>query len=228
MSRQYWKPTKDRGFLKRRRKDMEALLTFVNGKIEAMSETDLMSLIHTYTEFMIRDESSTPFQDFMSKHYAYTGDLNQPNPPAEILQEKKHLLENLQSHLRSRIQSIMDMDSSFSDGPMLLWEMKGTRKISLLPRDNRFVEEFSYESENLGGFLEKEKYVLDIILADLIRDLDLRPDRFKKCSSATTCSISPRPEGNTTVRYGVLGQFAKPGMKRGNVRRPRQALENLY
>ena len=90
-------------------------------------------------------------------------------------------------HIASRIEVIIDACQSLWS--QHLWKMEGSLSLTVIPKNaptasperDIFSEEFSGKRKVKGKFMEQEKARIDLALLDVIRDLDLRPSRFRKC-----------------------------------------------
>lgn len=176
MTAKYWKSQKDSHFLKARRGDLQNMLDFLNANIGTVGKDQLMDLIATYAGFMGAGKKGPPFSQFMRDLGYYLGGLG-PNSTPEVLQERKQFFSQLQLHLRERVEETIKAVNS--DKPLHICNIE--RKIVVDPSLDRFVEEPLFEKMQSQDALGHETRKIDIAFADLLRDLDLRPSRFRIC-----------------------------------------------
>jgi hypothetical protein len=164
-------------FIRDRRKNFESLLQFSNAEFEGMTERELAGFIYD----LALDQGPKPgrpnFLDFMETQKRLAGELLW-NPSPETIKERKEFLGQLQAHLRSRFDAIMN--AAALGRRKELFESVGARSLVADLEADRFFEEF-VEKESQGDPLEIEKAAIDNRLVEGIRDLDLRPGHFKKC-----------------------------------------------
>jgi hypothetical protein len=164
-------------FVKDRRKNFEGLLQFSNAEIESMTERELAGFIYNFALDQGPKPDRPNFLDFMETQRRLAEELLW-NPTSEIIKERKEFLAQLQAHLRSRFDDIIN--ASALGRRKELFESVGVRSLVVDLEADRFLEEF-VERELEGDSLEIEKAAIDNRLVELIRDLDLRPGHFKKC-----------------------------------------------
>jgi hypothetical protein len=168
--------TKD-SFIRDRRKNLEGLFQFSNAEIEGMMERELAGFIFNLALDQGPKPDRSNFLDFAETHRRLAGDML-PNPTPEVISERKEFLGQLQAHLRSRFDDIMNA-AAFGRRKEL-FESIGVRSLVVDLEADRFFEEF-VEKELDGDPLEIEKSAIDNRLVSLIMDLDLKPGHFKKC-----------------------------------------------
>ena len=165
------------------RPSLDNLFEFVNEDIEPLPESNFMGLLHTYTKFVCQYESKYPFLQFREKHDEYTHELLPPKSP-ETLLERKEFFSELQAHLRSKLQAIIDtVESKTTNSTEPLMEMKGTRQVFVDPTGDSFSEGFSPDGLKSGHGLDlgNEKALADLVFSDIVRDTTVQPSRFGTC-----------------------------------------------
>jgi hypothetical protein len=164
-------------FTRDRRKNFEDLLQFSNAEIGSMTEKELAGFIYNLALDQGPKPDGSNFLDFGETHKRLAGDMLS-NPAPEMIKERKEFLGQLQAHLRSRFDAIMN--AAALGRRKELFESVGARSLVADLEADRFFEEF-VEKESQGDPLEIEKAAIDNRLVERIRDLDLRPGHFKKC-----------------------------------------------
>lgn len=160
---------------------LDNFFCFLNADIESLHETDFIPLLLKYTRFLCHDESIYDFLSLREKYDSYMNGLLERNGPKK-LSERKDFFSKLQSHLCSKVDKIIKMvKSNNQKGQEVLVEMKGTRKLIIEPNVNSFLEGFWPSALNPSLNLKDEKYLADLVLADLIQHLKLKPKHFRKC-----------------------------------------------
>jgi hypothetical protein len=163
-----------------RQEDFQGLLQFLNGDISQMNRAEFIGFVSAYIYSGVPLGSSTPFWDFMRTHGSLAGDLGR-GASEEALEGRKGFLEQLQMHLRSRIEEIMRSSKTNTSSP--LWQIEGVWEISVSVAADSFMQEFrAVDGQDMHKLeLESQKRQADIRLAELIRDLELKPSRFRLC-----------------------------------------------
>ena len=164
-----------------RSNDLMQLLTVINAPIDQMPFENFYEFIGDYVQFVLPDDSRTPFRDFMKKHYAFVEKILEDESDAAILKMKR-FFSATQSHLKGRIDEIM---LSFeSDESSILWEQKGTRKLIYDHEVGEFIEEFEPDAVIAGKKLnlELERQLIDARLEDIIIDLGMSHETGHFCN----------------------------------------------
>ena len=55
--------------------DLERMLVFLNASIDRMNRDGLYNLIGEYVHLVMPEDSETPFQHFMKRHYKFVKDI---------------------------------------------------------------------------------------------------------------------------------------------------------
>jgi len=178
-------------FENERWKDLEGMLDFFNADIGPMKEREFLGLLHEYAHFMYPKEagSKSQFLEFSEKHEQITRGLG-PRTSPEALKKRKKFFTEIQSHIRSRIRAIMDVVEL--QEIRSLWEMRGYRELMVYSFTDCFQDLVRADKRPKKRLsLESEKREFDIWFADIARDLDLKPSRFKKCTRCSNFFYQP-------------------------------------
>jgi len=149
------------------------------------------------------------------------GESGSRDLPSGNMQERKDYFKELQSHLRSRLQAIMDASRQLWETGV--WEMEGSHKIAVNPLANRFVEEFLFKGSETKNSLEGQKRIIDWSFLLLIKDLDLVPRRFLMCEKCSILFYQATAKKRTycsercasAVRYARFEEKKRKEQKRG-------------
>lgn len=177
---------------------LENLFEFVNKEIKPLPESAFIGLLYTYTSFVCQYESKYPLLKFKKKNEEYTDGLLQVTS-REKLSERKDFFIELQSHLRSRLQKIINTTKSkTAEEPRLFIEMKGTRKVFVDTNNDSFLDWFWPGGVKSNGSLDlkKEMALADHIFAEVILDGNLTPSRFRKCEKCGNFFYQPTKRSN--------------------------------
>jgi len=181
MARNYMKSDKNQNFLKEDQVSLSSLFNFLNANIEPMSNPELMSLVFDYVNFIFVETERPRLIEFTELLRKYSEDFGIDSSP-EALDRIKGFFEALQSQLRGKIETSMDAVERKEFG--IVFEMKGKRRVFVDPSKGLFVEDFSLPKSGGDLDLETEKRLAETRLFDIIRNLNLRADRFRKCTRA--------------------------------------------
>ncbi len=165
------------------KKTLDDFMEFVNADIQPMDKADFVRILIKYTDFLGQYEANYPFLNLPEKNSRYIEGIMEAES-RESLKQRKDLLIQLQSHIRSRLQTIINSVESGTVGePDTLIEMKGSRRILIDPNKDRFLYGFWPDTVRSDGQLdiEEEKDLADLILLDYIQTNEFMPSRFGKC-----------------------------------------------
>lgn len=168
---------------KTKKQILETFFDFVNADIKSLTEKDFIGLILSYSRFLTHNKVRHDFLTFREKYDCYMDKLLEMSLP-ETLAERKEFFVELQSHIRSKLQTIIDsVDSDTPKVKVLLVEMKGKRNVYVDPIRDELIDGFfpqEFKSEN-GLDLNEEKVLADLVFFDFLQDYKLKPKRFGKC-----------------------------------------------
>jgi hypothetical protein len=174
-NKKYWKSTKPSSLREKQRGHLRLLLAFANLELQPDKKDNLNDrAISDFIRFVVSgDVGSHRFSPLVDK--------------SEIERLKKletaagdpEAIGIIQHHLRNRIFKIMEYMVSYPVR-MPLWEMKGAVRLIINP-GNHFTEEFTLQVDDFDNVNKQLTDLIDLRLAELIRDLDLHPKRFREC-----------------------------------------------
>jgi hypothetical protein len=161
-----------------RRQDLASVLGFLNAQMDSMGEEELSNLIRDLASGQGPNTVEPPILNFWEAYRRLAGPMFSSSSP-EALGETKRFLGALQGHLKAKIEGIMQAGASGE--VKTIFEGRGKRRIAADPEKGRFVETFVKDQKSEEP-LALEKQYLDERLINLIRELELDPGRFKRCS----------------------------------------------
>jgi hypothetical protein len=166
---QYWKSKKDNALIKDRRVQLDNLLEFVNADLGQPERAAIQARI----------------VDLLF-------DATTPGPGCKrILPVEKHrdLLPALQEHLGNHINRITSSSEMPVEMPFLIFN--GSLELTLDRGGTRFYQRLRLLDVKEGDELNILKQALNLTLLQVIRDLDLRPKRFRKCQRCNAFFYQP-------------------------------------
>jgi hypothetical protein len=162
---------------------LENFFNFVNADVESLTENDFIVPILSYSRFLTHNKIKHDFLNFREKYDSYTDDLLEVSSP-DVLSERKEFFVELQLHIKSRLQTIIDaIDPETPEVTAPLVMMQGRRRVSIDPNTEEFIDNFrpeGFKSED-GLDLNDEKALADLVFFDFVFDYNLKPNRFGKC-----------------------------------------------
>lgn len=166
--------------------DKQALnnfIEFVNADIQPMDKADFVRILIKYTEFLGQYDANYPYLNLRDKYKRYTGGIME-DESREVLNHRKDFFIQLQSHIRSRLQVIINaVESGAAGKAVTLIEMKGSRRVLIDPNYDRFLFGFWPGTVRSDGQLDikEEKDLADLVFLDYIQTNEFMPSRFGKC-----------------------------------------------
>jgi hypothetical protein len=112
-----------------------------------------------------------------------------PDNRMEIARQLPNIMDDLQRHLRSRIDSIIENKMMLVEMP--LWWVSGSVQFTLHPLENRFYERFQLRKVKHGNEIKVLQKTLDLWLIELMRDLGFKPKRICRCPRCDLYFHSP-------------------------------------
>ena len=159
----------------------EYILSFANSEIEKMDDADLASLLFQYGRNMAQFANRHP----VIAENRYTQIMVGITSDEDLLAERRQGLLKVQKHLQGILEAIMNP----SDKALI--KLSGKQEV-LIDIENQFVFHFTPSRFNADEFDWKdENSLLDIVFMDLIRTLDLEPDRFNRCVRCSNYFYQP-------------------------------------
>ena len=188
--REYWKSNKNQKSFAEHQRRLQSFFGFLNAEITRLGEDEYMDLVSHYVDFVFVEGQGSRFIQLTELQKKYTQDFGTDSSP-EILSRMKSFFSMIQSHLRARVEAIIYAVEWGKTN--LLLEIEGIRKVIVQPSTDSITEEFSdtHGKPGVGLDLEHEKRLADIRFADLTRDLDLIPSRFRSCSRCGNLFYQP-------------------------------------
>jgi len=188
----YWTSNKIRAGGKERLVELKLLLDFSNVDLTTAKDLAL----------------KTRLLDHLYQHQALHPDNRDWRPEEKNVER---ILKCIQVHLRSRLEAIFQKNSEmelWDDLP--LWPINGTINLFVDPKSHGFHELFQFakvtlddETKKSGKELDDTKNnnlfkiilllsdVLDLILLEIIRDMDLTKGHFCKCPRCSSYFYNP-------------------------------------
>ena len=169
--------------MKTDKKTLEDFIEFVNADIQPMDKADFVRILIKYTEFLAQYEVNYPFLNLLKKNRRYIEGIME-DEYRESLQQRKDLLIQLQTHIRSRFQAIINaVESGTANEADTLIEMKGSRRVLIDPNEDKFLYGFWPDKVRSDCQLDigTEKDLADLIFSDYIQNNEFIPSRFGKC-----------------------------------------------
>ncbi|MBW2643923.1 MAG: CGNR zinc finger domain-containing protein [Deltaproteobacteria bacterium] len=166
------------------KKTLDDFMEFVNADIQPMDKADFVRILIKYINFLGQYDDNYPFLNHMRKNSRYTEGIMEAES-RESLTQRKDFLIKLQTHIRSRLQSIINSVESVTAGKAdTLIDMKGSRRILIDPNKDRFLYGFWPDKVRSDDQLDidAEKDLADLIFSDYIQNNELLPSRFGKCA----------------------------------------------
>jgi hypothetical protein len=166
------------------KKTLDDFMEFVNADIQPMDKADFVRILIKYTNFLGQYDANYPFLNLLKKNSRYIEGIMEAES-RESLTQRKELLIQLQTHIRSRFQTIINsVGSGTADKADSLIEMKGSRRVLIAPNNDKFLYGFWPDKVRSDGQLDvkREKDLADLIFSDYIQHNELLPSRFGKCA----------------------------------------------
>ena len=204
-NQKYWKSTKPSSLLKKQRDHLGLMLAFANLEMQTVKKNNL---------------DDRPISEFI--HFVVSGDVSSHRFSPLVDKSEIHRLKKLeaaagdpetigiiQHHLRNRIFKIMEYMVKYPV-KMQLWEMKGTVRLIINPSDH-FTEMFTLQVDDFDDVNKQLTDLIDLRLAELIRDLDLHPMRFRECLKCSRLFYQPtsREKNYCSVKCAGAARQAK-------------------
>ena len=163
------------------KEQLQPLLDFLNTDIDILDERSFLTLVWDYLKFL--EQSDRFLIDTQTKFQKFIEGLPE-RPGSNTLLERKKILKELQKLLRSIIKRIIKSQEIGESGlDKSLVTMAGTRTVAIDMDSDRFIEEFMPKIIQAADKinLRTEKSIAETILADMLRDYEMKPKRFSFC-----------------------------------------------
>ena len=184
-NQKYWKSTKPSSLLKKQRGHLGLMLAFANLELQTVKKNNFDDrAISEFIHFVVSgDMSSHKFSSLMDESEIHR------LKKLEAAAGDPETIRIIQQHLRNRIFRIMEYAVKYPV-KMPLWEIKGTVTLVIHPGDY-FTEMFTLQVDDYDDVNKQLTDLIDRRLAELIRDLDLRPKRFRECPKCSRLFYQP-------------------------------------
>lgn len=179
MRHKYWRSPKTQMVVNARLKDLNLLLDLANADLNSKDEALLLEFLSRYAELTTSSSAPISGDKVLKNHSDYVQMLLKKDASKEIYLQRECFAAEVQLHLAQRIQDVMDASKMLWNMP--LWEMNGTIALAVDPISNRFYEGFLFKDEEREEPVWHSMSLIDLRLIELIRDLDLKPERFRRC-----------------------------------------------
>ena len=169
-------------FQRSEKEHLQPLMDFLNKDIESLDEPDFFTLVWNYLKFL--EQSDRFLNDTQTKFQRFIEGLPE-RPGSNTLLERKKILKELQKHLRSIIERIIESNEIGESGQdKSLVTMAGTRTVAIDVNSNRFVDEFMPKIDKSADKIDlrNEKPTAETVFVDMLRDYELKPKRFGFCA----------------------------------------------
>jgi hypothetical protein len=191
--RNYWKSQRNIDLEKRHRENLGLLLWLSNQDVEEKERKKLEWIEEGYEKLLgkksLDGRRSTPV-----------------------------FLEKLRTHIRGRIESIINASLQLHD-EIPLWQVGGVLQIAVTPigvtgvavgKDYftmRFI--FGGRGKYARSSLERAKELIDARLTEIVLSLDLKPSRFKKCPECGAYFYQPTSREKNYCSAGCAAKVRK-------------------
>jgi hypothetical protein len=141
-----------------------------------------LALLFDFTNANLKEEENKILCMRLWKHLSRHQALHPDN--RNLRAEDNAIIEilgEMQKHLRSRIEKIVENSRKYRKEELSLWPISGTTNFIIDPTTNRFRQVFQLQKVKIGNEPNAYKKVLDLCLMEIIRDLDANPRRFGRC-----------------------------------------------
>ncbi len=171
MKKKYWKSLKNKSLTDERLVQLESLFAFVNLDLTTNGNKGIQKTASQYFDRLTLGLVDSDIRSLIFKH----DDID--------------LFRKVQSHLAHHIEAIIDASINLWEMPLL--DAEGILRVQIHGRENRFTEIFKLDDTGPEELLNKGKQLIDFCLITLIRDLDLKPKRFRKCQKCKNYFYQP-------------------------------------
>jgi len=167
MKKKYWKSLKNRSVTNERLVQLESLFAFVNLDLTTNGNKGIPKTASEYFDRLTLGLVNSDIRSLIFKH----DDID--------------FFRKVQSHLAHRIEANIYASENLWDMPLLNVE------VSVHGRENRFTVILKLDDTGPEELLEKGKRLIDFCFFTLLRDLDLKPKRFRKCQKCKNYFYQP-------------------------------------
>lgn len=192
--RTHWTSNKKKFVINERRKQLDLILQFGNADLRANEN----------------DPLKRQFHDFMRS--VVTG--HQESCPDLLNYENDELIYGLQRHLCARLEKIIHNTKLLWEMP--LWKIAGSVEFTMDAKQGLFYQRFHLRKIKPGNELKALKRIIDLALIEIIRDLDSKPKRFRRCPRCNRYFYQPTERKKTycSIKCGDAVRLQKNRKKR--------------
>jgi hypothetical protein len=165
----YWSVPKGPSSAPKLRWQLDAVMAFAKCELTTQASDDQGAKIKTFAKFLLASD------------HAAQGDWGDRVLNAEALR--------VQQHLRERLDQITTGGAFGTETP--LWKSRVVITFSSETVKGRFVEKLSLDLAKRTSHLNMLKAIVDLRLIELVRDLELKPQRFRHCDRCHTVFYQP-------------------------------------
>ncbi len=193
--RTHWTSKKKKSVINERREQLDLILQFGNSDLRANENDHLVRQFHDFLRSVV------------------TG--HQESCPDLSSNENDDLIYGLQKHLRARLEKIIHNTKLLWEMP--LWKIAGSVEFTMDAREGRFYHRFHLRKIKPENELKALKRIIDLALIEIIRDLDSKPNRFRKCTRCGNYFYQPteRKKVYCSIKCGDAVRLQKNRKKGG-------------
>ena len=214
-NQKYWKSTKPSSFLKKQRGHLDVMFAFANLELQTVKKDHF------------NDRSISEFIRFLVSGDLSSHKLSSLVDESEIQRLKKlekaaedsETIRIIQQHLRNRIFKIMEYIVKYPV-KMPLWEVKGAVQLIINPGDH-FSEALTLHVDDIDNVNKQLMDLIDLRLAELIRDLALQPKRFRECLKCDKLFYQPTSREKNYCSVKCAGAVRQAKFQKNAERRNR-------
>ena len=178
----YWTSKRHRWLLEDRREQLHLIFEFANADLMKIESDPYKHSIYKFFDLVLPE---------YAKHFRNLSG-----------RENFVVVCGLQRHFCARLKKIVDTSKIFQEMP--LWSIHGSLKLTVEAKLNRFNENFRFPKMKSSDLLKEIKRLIDLRIIEVIRDLDLKPIRFRQCPRCGNFFYQPtkKEKNYCTTRCG--------------------------
>ena len=165
----YWSVPKEPSTAPKLRWQLDAVMAFAKCDLATQASDDQGAKIKTFAKFLLAND-----------HAAQMGWIDRILNAGTL---------RVQKHLQERLDLITDGGAVGNETP--LWKSRVVITFSSETVKGRFVEKLSLDLAKLTSHLNKLKAIVDLRLLELVRHLELKPHRFRRCDRCHAVFYQP-------------------------------------
>jgi len=165
----YWSVPNGRSLVSKLRWQLDAVMAFAKCNLAEQASGNLSAEVQAFAEFMLASDYGSQLDWIGRALNAHT--------------------RQVQRHLRKRLHQIAG-ETTFGV-EQSLWKVRASLTFSKAPIEGRYVERLSLDPAKRTNDLKKLAAVVDLRLIELVRDLELKPQRFRHCDRCHVVFYQP-------------------------------------